>query len=794
MTPRLPWWSLAVLAVLFVPPVFANERVFGGGVGLVAAGAGVLVGLGIAALATWRRWDPLTTAVVAGAAHLLLGGAAALRETTIAGFVPTARTVQLLVVQTVAAWKDLLTLAPPAASYTGPAVLPWVAGLACGLAAGLLTLRGRFVLGCVPVVALGVVGVAWGLGGERPEAWPVAGWAVGILAWWAWCNQHRRLGAGEEVLVGRRAVGPMVAEDSLTAGISATGGGRVAVVYTGRRVLAALATLALAAGLATPAAGAWRAFDERTVLRDLVEPPLDVRDYASPLSAFRHYSTDLAKTTLVTVTGLPQGARLRLGVMDTYNGIAFGMSDPQESGDGRYVRVGTAVREAPYAGAGTAATVQVTTSGLTGPWLPSVGVPDTWVFAGPGAADLQAGLHVNHWANAALSTALVDGNATYELDTVVPPTWADGQLAGAGTGGITGTRDTAVPDGVQALAQEVTAKATTQLDRARAIERYLAKNGFFANDNTENSRSGHRADRLARMIGLEQLIGDDEQYASLMALMLHSLGIPARVVLGLYPAETPEGGAVALRGDDLHAWVEVEFTGVGWAVFDPTPPRDQVPQTDVQKPRSVPRPQVLQPPEPPEAPVELPPAISERPSDEHSDDATQVPWPLIGGTAAGLLLVLGPFAAILLLKARRSRRRRREPDPVAAVSGAWNELVDRAVDAGATVPADRTRQEAAGDLATSVWSEPGQAVPPTTLWYVSGAPVPQVVALARRADAAAFGPTTPSAADVDAAWADTATLTAELAAGAGFWARQRRRFSLRSLRRGRRPSRFRWRR
>ena len=36
------------------------------------------------------------------------------------------------------------------------------------------------------------------------------------------------------------------------------------------------------------------------------------------------------------------------------------------------------------------------------------------------------------------------------------------------------------------------------------------------------------------MIGADILVGDDEQYATLMALMLHSQGIAARVVMGAY--------------------------------------------------------------------------------------------------------------------------------------------------------------------------------------------------------------------------------------------------------------------
>ena len=41
----------------------------------------------------------------------------------------------------------------------------------------------------------------------------------------------------------------------------------------------------------------------------------------------------------------------------------------------------------------------------------------------------------------------------------------------------------------------------------------------------------------------------------------------------------------------MHVWVEMEFEGIGWAVFDPTPDKDRVPQdnSEKKKNRRVPR-------------------------------------------------------------------------------------------------------------------------------------------------------------------------------------------------------------
>ncbi|MDN6429930.1 MAG: transglutaminase-like domain-containing protein, partial [Propionibacterium sp.] len=477
--------------------------------------------------------------------------------------------------------------------------------------------------------------------------------------------------------------------------------GRVAVVHTGRQVLTALLTVGLAAGLAVPLATAWSPGEGRIVLRDLVSPPLDVQDYPSPLSSFRHYTTDLAEQTLITVSDLPEGARVRLAVMDTYDGVAFGMSDPATTGRGGYVRVGTRLPEVTSVPGAVDAELTLTTEGLLGPWVPLVGVPRSLVFTGSGAAAQQEGLHLDQQAVAALTTAAT-GTMAYVLSASISPVWSDGQLPGVPTPPNTATPDTNVPDGVAELAQQIAATEQTSLGKARAVERFLSREGFFSNSDTAQSRPGHRADRLARMVDADQMIGDDEQYSTLMALMLHTLGIPARVVMGAH-TEASGGGPVELRGSDVHAWVEVEFEGVGWAHFDPTPPKAQVPQTDIPKPRSVPRPPVLQPPEPPEEPAELPPSTADRPAEPGEEDVAPFPWGIVLGASGALLLVLGPLLALVGAKWARRRRRRDDQDPTRAVEGSWLEIMDLARDAGVHISTDLTRQESAWVLSSSLW-------------------------------------------------------------------------------------------
>ena len=59
-----------------------------------------------------------------------------------------------------------------------------------------------------------------------------------------------------------------------------------------------------------------------------------------------------------------------------------------------------------------------------------------------------------------------------------------------------------------------------------------------------------------------------------MAVLLRTLGIPARVAVGFTPGEPlPDGGGWRVTTDEYHAWVEVPFQGYGWLAFEPTPSR-----------------------------------------------------------------------------------------------------------------------------------------------------------------------------------------------------------------------------
>jgi protein-glutamine gamma-glutamyltransferase len=66
--------------------------------------------------------------------------------------------------------------------------------------------------------------------------------------------------------------------------------------------------------------------------------------------------------------------------------------------------------------------------------------------------------------------------------------------------------------------------------------------------------------------------GHCEYFASSMAIMLRTLGIPSRVVNGFRTSEFNDlTGNYVVRASSAHSWVEAYFPGQGWVSFDPTP-------------------------------------------------------------------------------------------------------------------------------------------------------------------------------------------------------------------------------
>jgi len=121
------------------------------------------------------------------------------------------------------------------------------------------------------------------------------------------------------------------------------------------------------------------------------------------------------------------------------------------------------------------------------------------------------------------------------------------------------------------LARKISAAASNPYDKSLAIEKYLQTNFAY----TLNLTGNPGPDPLAHFL-FETKAGHCEYFATAMAVMLRTLGIPSREVNGFLPGEYNDlGGDYIVRASDAHSWVEAYFPGTGWLTFDPTPPANE---------------------------------------------------------------------------------------------------------------------------------------------------------------------------------------------------------------------------
>ena len=120
---------------------------------------------------------------------------------------------------------------------------------------------------------------------------------------------------------------------------------------------------------------------------------------------------------------------------------------------------------------------------------------------------------------------------------------------------------------ISSLAEEITARAPSNYDKAAALEQYLSTHFGYT---LQLPRTLPR-DPLANFL-FERKTGHCEYFASSMAVMLRSLRIPSRIVTGFRGGEFNDlTGQYLVRASDAHSWVEAYFPGSGWVTFDPTP-------------------------------------------------------------------------------------------------------------------------------------------------------------------------------------------------------------------------------
>jgi transglutaminase-like putative cysteine protease len=121
---------------------------------------------------------------------------------------------------------------------------------------------------------------------------------------------------------------------------------------------------------------------------------------------------------------------------------------------------------------------------------------------------------------------------------------------------------------VIALAQEITRPATAPMEKATLIEAYLRRNYKYTLDLTWPP-----GQQPLNTFLFDAKTGHCEYFASAMAILARSAGIPTRLVNGFQMGEfNPVGADYIVRESDAHSWVEAYSPERGWMEFDPTPP------------------------------------------------------------------------------------------------------------------------------------------------------------------------------------------------------------------------------
>ncbi|WP_426998700.1 transglutaminase domain-containing protein [Pseudarthrobacter sp. N5] len=761
-----PAWHFALdagaLAVLLGLGVLGFSLSFGGDPYYLIAGfGGIVLGLAIAASNAHFRLGMLITSAMALGAYLVFGTALAVPDAAIAGFIPSLDSLRTLLLGVVFAWKDMLTVGVPVGTAGGMLIVPFLSSLITSLAAGLLTWRVKSPYWpLVPVLVLFVTGIAFSTNAGFLTVERGIALTVVAIAWATFRRDALRRSDSRKVSVNRPQ------DDAATA--------KRAKI---RRLATAAAVIAASVGITAIASPLVTAGDDRKVLRNAIVPPFDPKDFITPLASFRNFVKDKKDDNLFVVKGLPKDGRVRLAALDSFNGTNYNM-DP--NGSGNFSKVGDAKSINTLADSSGIVptndyTINVSIEDYQGYFVPG-GRKTTGISFTQSASGAASGLYFNSGTDTAVTTKGLSKGDSYSVQVSDPAKLEHGQLTQYDFAKLTLPDTAEVPPVVGSQANDLSADAPTAIDRVRQIEAHFQKKGAFSNglvtEGQLPSVSGHGSARIRNLLTAKQMLGDDEQYAVAMSLMLRHLGIPSRVVMGFYPDPTsPENGAgeVKITGKDVHAWVEAAFDRAGWVSFDPTPPKDNIPIPPDPENKSKPKPQVLQPPPPPQEPADLPPDSSPDALDaDQKKDNSWLFWgPLLGAIGMALIpigILALPLLLIALLKSRRRKARFVEGHPAQRVGGGWNEVLSLATDMGAGVDSRATRRESAVVVADAF---PGTQATTTML--------------ANRADASIFGAGQPSEEEVQEYWTIVDTSLKEMTGTVGFWRRQQARFSPRSL-------------
>ncbi|WP_158863649.1 transglutaminase family protein [Leifsonia sp. AG29] len=416
-----------------------------------------------------------------------------------------------------------------------------------------------------------------------------------------------------------------------------------------------------------------------------------------------------AVRALTYTTSAGSGQYLKLASLDQFTGSVWKHRERGTS------RLSPGATIGPVTGlsqkvASTRITTSVQIEDMTSRWLPAPapvrsvsGLTGTWSW---NPDDLTIG---------AINTT-TQGQKYTATSLILEPT-ADQLKAAGGTVPDDVQRDLFLPSNLPSIitttALEATSGAVSEYDKAVALQDYFRDNGFVYSTQTplKQGYDGDGARVIARFLQVKS--GYCVHFASAMALMARTLGIPSRVAEGYLPGATSGGtasnpGTYTVTSDDLHAWPELYFAGVGWVAFEPTVGRGTVPSyTRPETAAAAPAQQSGAASS--AAPRRLVPTDPAQVSGARGTTPPSPFQPVASGIGVALLVLVLLLVPAFLRQARRRTRLRRLGESWGGAALVWDELRDTARDLGWAAPPTETPRVFARRIAAAVAGTPGEA-------------------------------------------------------------------------------------
>ncbi|MEO7121979.1 MAG: DUF3488 and transglutaminase-like domain-containing protein [Lacisediminihabitans sp.] len=429
-----------------------------------------------------------------------------------------------------------------------------------------------------------------------------------------------------------------------------------------------------------------------------VNPTIDLgKDLASSVNS----------SALVYSTSSGHPEYLRMVTLDRFSGADWAPRAPKQS---RSHGMNAFAAPAGLSGqvARTKETTKITIGDLRSPWLPL-----------PYPTSSVTGLWGDwYWESdtlAASSPTVGIENQIYQVASLtVQPT--PEQLTAAGSTVPAGfdkylALPSKLPKIISDTAQKVAGGEQGSYAKAIALQQYFLSGSFTYSVQApvKEGYDGTSMDVVAKFLQVRS--GYCVHFASAMAVMARSLGIPARIGVGFQPGSVMKSdGSNRTRynvtAHDLHAWPELYFADIGWVRFEPTPGRGAVPDYADLNVAGVPAPlspaqlaaQSATSPAPATAPTGRGNQLSDISVGTSRTAQSLSTWIWVGIAFIALLL-------LLLLPALRRRFVRAARLRAATAGEAWTEILATAEDLGLRMSPALTPRQTALELAPAAAGE-----------------------------------------------------------------------------------------